>query len=739
MPGSDEQLRLTTVFDASGVQAGMQQCATAVESGAVQMTTAWNKVAVATVANHKAQEDLKFALDMVKATAGQDAEALQWLATAQEQAALSAAELTTATRATNNELREEVVNFREATHAAHFLSMETGVEMPRALRSVMAHSTLAGPILEAAFPLLAAAAMIPIIEEVGTKIGELAGEAFIFSKEQKADGDAVVKQYELQIGLLGKLKTEKLAAALIGKSDEEQNKIKQQYLDFELHTAQVSLTQRQAALATAQQQLTAAENLNTSLVRVNATGNALVDTLGQKLLGSFAKTQVIDEARSKVERLATEVQTANLNVQVASVTAANQSANAHVEAADKAAAAWKKESAEYARLVAERKRLDNEMFALTQETERKEEEVAQRYIDEVTKQNEAVFANKVKALRKEVVEVQKAADEELKADERSAQDAMKAAESRAQFEQQLGLISVQQEIAIKRDALKQQESLELAAIQQRVAMLNANDPDYPDKVKALEDKKLEIVRQANQKLQQLDQQSALQRAKIWQDAAHSMFSSMSTSINGVIQGTQTLAKAVRNVGQSIVLSFADTGLRIAEDWLMRHVIMKAINAVFHLDVIAQEQAAATASIALNSGKNAALASMDAGVAAAGAFAYYSAIFPPIAPAMAAAQWAEGLSWVAAASFDRGGLVASDMTANVHKGEMVLDPNLSMFVQNAARNSAGGQKGGGGDVHFHGPLMTVSAIDSKSFEQTLAAHSKALVKAVQHGVRRGHGL
>jgi hypothetical protein len=137
----------------------------------------------------------------------------------------------------------------------------------------------------------------------------------------------------------------------------------------------------------------------------------------------------------------------------------------------------------------------------------------------------------------------------------------------------------------------------------------------------------------------------------------------------------------------------DSFAGIVAKWIETHVIMAAINAIFHTQQTAQEVAATSTKVAVNSAANTMMAVSDAGLAAAGAFAYYSAINPPAALPLAMAQYAEGLSIAGLSAFDYGGIMPKTGVALVHQDEGVLTgPTTKMLVNvNKMMNSPQGQR------------------------------------------------
>jgi hypothetical protein len=86
---------------------------------------------------------------------------------------------------------------------------------------------------------------------------------------------------------------------------------------------------------------------------------------------------------------------------------------------------------------------------------------------------------------------------------------------------------------------------------------------------------------------------------------------------------------------------------------------------------------------------------DAAVAAAGALAYYSAIAPPVAPAMAAAAFAETMAYAPLAASDIGGIIPGSGAVPMigYGGERVLTQGqtntFEKFVSNMTNHTTSG--------------------------------------------------
>lgn len=91
------------------------------------------------------------------------------------------------------------------------------------------------------------------------------------------------------------------------------------------------------------------------------------------------------------------------------------------------------------------------------------------------------------------------------------------------------------------------------------------------------------------------------------------------------------------------------------------------------------------------------------------------------------------------TFAGGGIVPGGsvgVPALLHPNEMVLDSNLSNFVQRAAAMSAGGG-GGGGDTY--NISFNISALDGQSAHRVIMQNSDSIAQAVTKSLRGGKGM
>jgi hypothetical protein len=253
-----------------------------------------------------------------------------------------------------------------------------------------------------------------------------------------------------------------------------------------------------------------------------------------------------------------------------------------------------------------------------------------------------------------------------------------------------------------------------------------------------------LTREHNNRIAQLNTESLKESQRQFDQFFAHLNPAFQSSINGWLQGTQTFARSMQQLWHSIVMDIINEIEKIALKWIEQHLLMAAYNAIFHSQDIAQDATATATKTAEHSASNVLMATSDAGLAAAGTFAFYSAIFPPTAPAFAAAAFAEGMGFAALASAEGGMVSDREQLAFLHRKEMVLPAPLSQGFQHiigslngsapaAAAVDAGG--GSGGTTHNYGGV-NISAFDSKGVADMIRRNQREFTRAAAGIVRNG---
>jgi hypothetical protein len=275
----------------------------------------------------------------------------------------------------------------------------------------------------------------------------------------------------------------------------------------------------------------------------------------------------------------------------------------------------------------------------------------------------------------------------------------------------LNQVSADQEEQVARDLTISKYNIELKAMQDEAA-LRSTDPARKIQLAAQETilyQKMQtdinrIHNLAIQSRHQADIEAAQAQVSVWRSITSPIDNAIQQITNGVLQGTQTLSQAWRNAATSMVVSLANAGEQVIENM--------AINLAKGLLL---QKTAAGQSIMIDAKK-----AFSGAYSSASAIPYVGWILGPIAGAAAFA------AVMAQASFAVGtGNVPGDMTAQVHRGEIIVPATMSDSIRSGQLTLGGPAGGGGGsgggnnvrfgDIHIHG---TTPEYDARKLLQIL---------------------
>lgn len=223
---------------------------------------------------------------------------------------------------------------------------------------------------------------------------------------------------------------------------------------------------------------------------------------------------------------------------------------------------------------------------------------------------------------------------------------------------------------------------------------------------SVEYKKMIDKMDALDKQRELEVQKVNDKAKIeFQKYFNTVTSQMNNALAQWVTGHETLGKAMTQVWDRAANNFIQNSMKMIEQML--------IAAIMHKGILKTE--------ILGEAKSAAAKTYNA-------LAGIPYIGPFIAPPAAAAAFAAVMSF---GSFDRGGVAGQDMQGQIHKNEMVLDPSLSIGMQNLIR---GGTGGGSQVMHMH--YSPVVHNYGGTFEDALNKHGQAVARIVRREMRNG---
>jgi hypothetical protein len=292
-----------------------------------------------------------------------------------------------------------------------------------------------------------------------------------------------------------------------------------------------------------------------------------------------------------------------------------------------------------------------------------------------------------------------------------------------------GKISHAQELSEEQALYGQEYAAQLAAYQRELA-LEKNKPAEIARINA----QIEALQdQHAARMAAISEKAAQQQAQAFQRVVAPITSAFTTSINGIIMGTQTMQMAVGRMLDSILLKYLDVAIKSTVQWIASEAQKTMATATGSATRLATVEAAHSAEKASASVLNLATIRADAAKAAAGA---YSAVVgipyvgPFLAPAAAATAYAAVGAYEGLASFDVGAWsIPHDGVGMLHAGEMVLPPPQSEVLRGALAGRGAGVGGDTYHVHIH-------ANDAASFHDMLQRNPEALAAGVQNARRVG---
>ena len=341
--------------------------------------------------------------------------------------------------------------------------------------------------------------------------------------------------------------------------------------------------------------------------------------------------------------------------------------------------------------------------------------------------------------------VHAAAAERVKLQELDIEQARIVGLSKLQVEKQnidaetdLHRMSARQRIAALEELEKEEYAIELEAMSQKLALMEADPTNSPATIQKQFNAIENLTREHNNRMAALNTQGAKDSEKAFDQFFSRINSGFTNSLNGMLTGHRTFAKDLEQMWTSTVSQIADSFVKMRLAWIENHLLMRAYSALFHTqdysNWLAGEQAKTTATaagttqrgaledlallkniaraaeevaihIAKELAKTAATiagiairevmeiaahlraAAREASEAAMGAFRAVMANVPfpanvILAPAAAVGAFA---GVMALASAEGGMEVGHDQLAFIHKNEMVLPASLSSGFKNIIGN------------------------------------------------------
>ncbi len=265
---------------------------------------------------------------------------------------------------------------------------------------------------------------------------------------------------------------------------------------------------------------------------------------------------------------------------------------------------------------------------------------------------------------------------------------------RVRMEFDEGKISSKQQMQMLLNLKNQQYQAELSALTKEEALWHRGSAEW----QKIENEKTKIKMKAELDRQKIIDQEINAEKQKWQ----TLFSSFNSGIMGMLKGTMTFKQGLISIVDGITGVWLNQIEESAAKWISSEFTKTSATVAGNTARTASTISAA----AVGKTVQAASATTSIGSAAAqGAASTYASIAAiPIVgpflapPAAAAAFLAIGAFKSMLPSFDVGtNYVPNDMLAQIHKGERIIPAaDNAKLMENAAG-------GGGGDIHFHGPV------------------------------------
>ena len=323
-----------------------------------------------------------------------------------------------------------------------------------------------------------------------------------------------------------------------------------------------------------------------------------------------------------------------------------------------------------------------------------------------------------------------------------ALDGVKLKEAQVREEAQLDQLSHAQELSQLLALERDRETIEANHLAFLQATYRDNAAQYANVQRQID----ELAAQSALRRQQIEATYARQVFADYRQTFDQIASSAATQVGQLIRGQETLRQAVANVLFSIVESFIQARLKAVADWAAGVVAETAATTAGETaktSAVVAGTAARTSAQASGATADAAmtLASIARSIIAsaaetfAGIFGFLAPVMGPAAVGPAAAGQATVMAAAGAVpSFAEGAWsLPADMVAQVHKGEMIVPAAAAAGLRDAVSGS-----GGGVNVHQQ-THFNVSAMDSGDVKRFFARNSRAILGAINDGVKNGSHL
>jgi hypothetical protein len=672
----DDVLRIGSEFDVGPILAGSSQAASAVQSGCARMAESFQKSGMSADEASSALKNMGFSAQEVTAALGATAPAID---------AVSAA----ADRSTRS--------FTNARIAGQGFMQEVGVRGPRVLTAFLAQSSTIGPILQAAFPVVAAIAFFEVLSMGYDKIISATSALVGWDEAAKKMYATQIQLNDEMVKFNANLEIEKLGTSLAGLKGAAKD------------AAELNNLYAERAI----------------LSKQNAGYLHDETTLLNKLAGNPRDVQVHnpesgqDEMARQVDPVSKD-DAKQWNEQLIRVRASMEQITERLrtisefKAPDMKAEGIAKASEEAGKYAEVLSRIYSEETKLTQEAAEKELRAFERTDEERERGDEEIAKRSAEDAQRDLAEFEKnLAQKQRLAQEYATRDVGDIGAAAEHKEKGVAAGSAlgagdPRLIEIATDAYNKQIQIldELVQKEHEIQATTKDSENPADREANLASLQREnaLITQMDasyRKLQGTMQSVADNQQKSFQHSLASITSEFNHSFISWMNGSERFGRAMQHVWTGVVDTMASALLKMAEKMIVNVALQKGL---------------------MDGTKYSAAAK-----AARDTYASTTAI-PIVGPFLA--PEAAAVAFAAVMAFEHGGIVPRTDIAQVHKGEMVLPANISQSVQRAADQ---GTMGGGGHTFNYSP--TIHGSSEAATKDMLENHGKMFVNYALREMRR----
>lgn len=397
----------------------------------------------------------------------------------------------------------------------------------------------------------------------------------------------------------------------------------------------------------------------------------------------------------------------------------------------------------YEAALAEEKRLASEKDALREYTKQQElafwEQLA-KYA-ELKEKDRLAIEKKVSDLtvavrRQEAKEKQDVDAEMTSYHEAAALDRIEAEQAAAQAALNIGLMTNQQYIEQEMQFEQRRNAVQRQALEERLQMAEEDPNTSPVARLKMQHQLEEQERKHLMRLRQLQNKSAEESGRIWDDLGSRMKTLWGQGIQAMMNGTFRWRNAFRAIGLEMVNWFATSVVgEMVRKWLVGEATKLAMKMGFLTQEQAAQTVASTAVVATKTAEATSVAGANAVEAGTGAAASQASI-PWVGPILAIAAMGAIFAAVSAMSgrmksASRGYSIPKGVNpvTQLHEEEMVLPSQHAAVIR---RLADAGFEGAGGGMAL--PPISIQAQDSQDVVRSLK-RGGALDKALRDLVRR----